>query len=282
VSGAGGVVHVTNGDAAIPDLRAAGVEGEILPWLDVLHDGPVPDVPEDELRRIRADFLGDGALARLEARDRVLASAERIVLWFEHDLYDQLQLVQVLATATAPAELVQTDTYLGDARLEGVEPAPVSERQRAAARAAWAALRAPDPRGLEGLEDGALPYLRPALRRLLEEFPSVANGLGRTEQQALEAVAAGASTRGEAFVASQAREQAIFMGDTTFFALLDRLEPLVGRHPELQVTPLGRQVLAGEADFVSSRWIGGVEIVSPSPAWRWHTADSGLVTMLAG
>jgi hypothetical protein len=250
--------------------------------LDVLHEGPVPDLPEDELRRVRARFLGDGALPRLEARDRALAGAERLVLWFEHDLYDQLQLVQVLASTSAPAELVQTDTYLGEAQLEGVEPRPVSGEQRAAARAAWAALRASDPRGLEGLDDGGLPYLRPALRRLLEEYPSVANGLGRSEQQALEAVAEGASTCFEAFAAAQAREQARFMGDTTFFALLEQLEPLVGRDPELDVTELGGRVLAGEADFVSSRWIGGVEIVSPAPAWRWHSADSGLVTMLAG
>jgi hypothetical protein len=55
------VVHLTNGDCAIPALRAAGVEGEILPWRWVLHDGPVPGLPPDELRAVRGRFLGNGA-----------------------------------------------------------------------------------------------------------------------------------------------------------------------------------------------------------------------------
>jgi hypothetical protein len=36
------VLHLTNGDCAIPALRATGVDEEILPWREVLHDGPVP------------------------------------------------------------------------------------------------------------------------------------------------------------------------------------------------------------------------------------------------
>jgi hypothetical protein len=33
---------LTNGDSATGAIRAAGIAGEILPWRDVLHDGPVP------------------------------------------------------------------------------------------------------------------------------------------------------------------------------------------------------------------------------------------------
>jgi Domain of unknown function (DUF1835) len=284
----GGVLNITNGDAAVPLLRAAGVEGEILAWREVLHDGPVPALPEPEFRRSRARFLGDAgavgfdaALAILEARDRALDSADRLVLWFEHDLYDQLQLIQVLASSEAPAELAQAETYLADTSVVELEPAVVGEAQRAAARSAWAAFRSPDPRSLEALEGDGLPFLRPALTRLLEEYPSVANGLSRSEQQALQAVAAGARTRVEAFEAAQAHEEQRFLGDASFFRLLERLEPLVGRDPVLQPTALGERVLAGEADFVTPRWIGGVEIVPPSPRWRWDAAHRRLVTMLA-
>src|SRR5918992_5801423 len=114
----GGVLHVTNGDAAVPALRAHGVEGPILPWGDLLHEGPVPAVEASRLRELRAAFLSgesgrsyDDVLADLEARDHALATADRLVLWFEHDLYDQLQLVQVLASSDRPAELAQAETY---------------------------------------------------------------------------------------------------------------------------------------------------------------------------
>jgi hypothetical protein len=39
---------VTNGDAAVERLAAAGITGEILPWRDVLHDGPVPHLPAED------------------------------------------------------------------------------------------------------------------------------------------------------------------------------------------------------------------------------------------
>jgi hypothetical protein len=281
----GGVLHITNGDAAVPVLRGAGVDGPILPWRDVLHEGPVPAVDSVELSRIRSRFLvslGGAApdvVDLFAERDAMLDAADELVLWFEHDLYDQLQLVQVLASSDAPAALVQAGTYLGEAELP--QPVVVSEEQRATARRAWAAFRAPDPRSLEALDCDGLPFLRPALDRLLEEYPAVRNGLGRSEQQALEAVAVGAANRMDAFLAAQTGDEPRFMGDTTFFVLLDRLEPLVGRDPELGLTPLGEEVLAGHADFVTARWIGGVEFKPPSPRWRWDHVDRRLVTMLA-
>jgi hypothetical protein len=287
----GGVLHVTNGDAAVPTLRAHGVEGPILAWRDILHEDPVPAVPGARLRQLRAGFLAgegglayDEVLAELEARDDALASASRLVLWFEHDLYDQLQLVQVLASSDVPTELAQAETYIGDSDIAGLTPEPVTGEQRALARRAWAALRAPDPSELETLaaaRDGELPFLGSALGRLLEEYPAVQGGLGRSERQALEAVAGGARTKTEAFAAAQAHEEARFMGDLTFFGMLDRIAPLVGRDPELRLTELGEQVLNGAADFVTSRWLGGVEIVPPRPAWRWDAAHRCLVTMLA-
>src|SRR5215208_227867 len=99
------LLHITNGDATVPGLRGAGLEGTIMPWRDVLHEGPVPDVADDELRRSRAAFLDRRSAAdvgtepELAERDRTLERHREgiYVLWFEADLYDQLQLVQILA-----------------------------------------------------------------------------------------------------------------------------------------------------------------------------------------
>ncbi|HET6638237.1 MAG TPA: helix-turn-helix transcriptional regulator, partial [Gemmatimonadota bacterium] len=100
------VLHVTNGDCAAERIALADLGGEILPWRDVLHEGPVPAGLDDAgLRARRAGFLGDSewageerVLRDLEERDARLAVTARdeIVLWFEPDLYDQLQLLQVL------------------------------------------------------------------------------------------------------------------------------------------------------------------------------------------
>ena len=78
-----------------------------MSWLDVLHEGPLPGgLDAEALRAERARFLaacGWGTAEEIEARLRArndLAAAvregEEIVLWFEHDLFDQLQLLQIL------------------------------------------------------------------------------------------------------------------------------------------------------------------------------------------
>src|ERR687897_3063924 len=99
--------HVTNGDIVVDLLRRAGLATDALAWADVLHEGPVPGGLDDGgLRRVRAEFLAgaDGADAaevrrRFEERDRALAAGRdgEYLLWFEADLYDQLQLAQILA-----------------------------------------------------------------------------------------------------------------------------------------------------------------------------------------
>src|SRR5438046_5396113 len=93
------LLHVTNGESAGNTLRQTVLGGAVLPWQDVLHEGPVPAGPRPGLRQARAAFLsgcgwgsGQAVLSALERRDQQLVQALRggcqVVLWFEHDLYD--------------------------------------------------------------------------------------------------------------------------------------------------------------------------------------------------
>jgi hypothetical protein len=49
----------------------------------------------------------------------------------------------------------------------------------------------------------------------------------------------------------------------------------------LAITPLGRTVLAGDADWLSlsppERWVGGVCIRANQPCWRWDERHSRAV-----
>src|SRR5215831_1372119 len=95
------MLHVTNGTSvSLADTRLGG---EVLVWMDVLHEGPVPSgLTDDELRRLRGIFLDAEwqtewpASDHLTYRDGALTAHDEIVLWFEHDLFDQLQLIQIL------------------------------------------------------------------------------------------------------------------------------------------------------------------------------------------
>jgi hypothetical protein len=153
------------------------------------------------------------------------------------------------------------------------------------AHAAWDAFRGTDPRTLAraaATPEERLPFLGPALRRALEELPGTRDGLGRMERQLLEAVAAGARTREDAFRATWAAEEAPFMGDTIAFDRLAGLGPLVDAGPEgLRLSETGAEVLAGRADPVEligvDRWLGGLHVGGGDPVWRWDAERGGII-----
>jgi hypothetical protein len=298
------MLHLTNGDVVAGLLRDARLPGTIIPWQDVLHEGPVPwRISHEELRDVRAKFLADCGWAPYEAvygmfaaRDRELTAvggAAEVVLWFERDLYDQLQLIQILdRIGTRRASFVD----LGEPRRLGVvkvlslyeKREPLTAQQREVGREAWRAFTSPDPTAIEHVIDhgvGPLPALEPALLRHLQEYPSVENGLSRTERQTLVAIANGAGTREELFPEVAAREQRPFLGDSSFWLYLARLA--AGRNPlitesngALTLTDAGQDVLERKEDNVRlngiDRWLGGVHLSGEEAEWRWDAAAGRL------
>jgi len=251
------LLHVTNGESAANTLRQTSLGGAVLPWQDALHAGPVPAGPRHLLLTTRAAFLSgcgwgskQAIRSALERRDRTLADAWRdgrqVIVWFEHDLYDQLQLIDVLALASAMAaapELIVVGSFPGKPsfrglgeltadQLESLWPSrtAASPRVLAAAVSAWDALGQPEPSALATLATAGipeLPFAGPALQRLLEELPAPRDGLSGTERRTLQAIAAGAVTPGAAFRAAQDLEAAPFLGDAWFYRALAAL----GRGP---------------------------------------------------
>jgi hypothetical protein len=312
---------ITNGDGAAELLQAAGRDDVILPWRDVLHEGPIVAGPLEKSSTLRASFLAgrfgldaDEVSAAFAERDATLrrhTDFETIELWFEHDLYDQLQLVQLLSFFADEGRhqgirLVQADDFLGRQRPETI--LRFGERARAAdeedldlADRVWADLAMPTPENVArrlNQQTDRLPFLEPALHRFLEELPA-RNGLSRTEATALAAIAAGATAPGRLFGLVLSKEEAAFMGDLSFSALLTDLAkaetPLIEdsvaasqtddriewwKSARLALTEIGRAVLAGDADHVAlnavDRWWGGTRL-NGRDVWRYDRAKMSLV-----
>ena len=299
---------VTNGSSAVATLERAGIPGEKLPWNDVLHDGPIPaGLDLDALATVRARYIADcgwGAfddvvadVRRRDTRLRRSSDDDEVVLWFEHDLYDQLQLLQFLDWFGAPGRRPARLSLICHARFVSLASddqvradfarrPPVTDGQIGLAREAWAAIRAPSPdRVLELLNGdvGALPFLADALERFLEELPG-RDGLARSERQLLAAVADGADTASEAFTVTQGRETAAWLGDASFVHYAARLTmgpaPLLRREGEtLALTDIGRAVLDEREDRIRvngiHRWWGGTRLTSES-LWRWDADRRAL------
>ncbi|MBO6575089.1 MAG: hypothetical protein JJ896_06730 [Rhodothermales bacterium] len=285
---------VTNGLSGVETLRLAGIPGELMSWDDVLHDGPVRGaLAPSEYRKSRARFLGglagaDQVEERLKQRDeRLHGYTGVIVLWFEHDLYDQLQLAEIVSRLDPAREvlLVPQDTYIAHSRAAALQQswtnrAPLSHDQRRQAETVWRTFTSERPDLIsEPIAQDALPFMPSALLRWCAMFPDRRAGLSRTERLVLELCANGPMPGGRLFGSTQAAEEAVFRGDWSFWRLLDGLKGLVvaqgdGAHHERswQCTALGLSVLRGEVDRLEAvgldRWFGGTR-VTPQNDWRW-------------
>lgn len=308
---------ITNGDSAADLLKESGYQGKILPWRDVLHDGPVPQTEDlSDLSDIRTDFLtqqtdmdGDKIRAGFRERDDIMQNCgdfSAIELWFEHDLYDQLQLIQILDffaknTEHPELSLVQADDYLGMQMPERIQKfaaikQTVTEAQKQTASDAWAVFTGDDPLKLNTafVQEDSLPFLQAARLRLMQEFPQSTNGLSKTQSHVLSLLAQGSQTAAQLFKATQDMEEAMFMGDLSFAHYLDKMifaeNPLITGAEKsyldmpykdyfgktLSLTDNGYAVLGQQTDAVAlngiDRWIGGTHVTDKN-LYLWDVDD---------
>lgn len=105
------ILHVTNGDVLAQRLSALGMPGILLPWREILHEGPLPtyasfdEKGRREFNAERAAFIiqqgwgtPEDVVFDMDQRDSLILnrSWSEVILWFERDLYDQLSLAQIL------------------------------------------------------------------------------------------------------------------------------------------------------------------------------------------
>ncbi len=241
-----------------------------------------------------------------------LSSHDEIVLWFEHDLFCQVHLIYLLdhfaqhPVAPARLSLICINQFAGivdfrglgqltaeqmislfDSRHE-VSPAELQLAQRA-----WSAYCATDPRELISLlneDTSALPFLSAALWLHVARFPSSHNGLGVAENRLLAFIAEGVTDYLQLCPKFFAAEPVYGLGDLAIQQDLRRMADaphalieLTGlpdwRSVQCRLTDTGREVLAGQADFVRlngiNQWLGGTHLTNDN-VWRWHAASRAL------
>jgi Domain of unknown function (DUF1835) len=312
-------LHIRCGSDIRDTLHQTGFTGDFLEYSDPICQGPVRDVPG--LLELRAQFLADAygrfmgftaaqSLAGLRDAEHRMAGAhdyERVVLWFEHDSYDQLILARCLAhlaDAPRPAhlELICIDRHpsvgrfiglgqLGPAELAALWPnrTVITPAKLELGRAIWTALRRSDPLDIGSIAatgTPALPFAAPALRRHLQELPGATDGLSMTQRLVLRLLSDAPARIGRMFAAlMQGLEPLPFLGDLMFLHVVEQMAPGVitieeGEKPfprMATITAADRQVLMGQIGYLSlappERWVGGV---IADGRWRWNETAGGI------
>src|SRR3982750_4807204 len=226
------MLNIHNGDSTATTAHQGAIPGAHFAFREAFIGGPTPaNLSEPEWRKLRAAHLSSAyggsweqAERDLERQHAALASFylhDEVVLWFEHDLFCQLNLIYVLDwfasrdRGKTKLSLICIDNFPGKENFHGLGELNATElaslfdtrhevtmREFETASAAWAAYRSPQPTHLENFlqrDTSAMPFLAPALRSHLARFPSTSNGLGRIEQRGLALVNDGLKTFVELF-----------------------------------------------------------------------------------
>ncbi len=321
------MLHIADGESVAGTLRESGIPGDVKVYGDLMYEGPTPaGLDEETWRETRARFIAGITRRALEEARQYLKECDNaltafhqhdeVVIWLDHTLSNQLILIRVLdwfsrqdlhrtkVSLICIGQYPGMDHFVGLGQLQANQLAsladtrlPVDEAQYRIAQAAWRAFTALDPTEIERFiqsDTSALPFLARRLRRHLEQFPSVENGLSRTERQALSVLRDHGSLPGlRLFFAVQHMENPIFMGDGSFYRMMADLSE--SRHPlveisdvpqhglgDVRITETGGKVLEGRADHVNlngiDRWLGGVHLKGDNAAWRWDRASERIVS----
>ncbi|TNE31747.1 MAG: DUF1835 domain-containing protein [Alphaproteobacteria bacterium] len=319
--------HIRCGSDIKHGLEIAGFQGQFLEFADPYCQGPVPDLPLPEFLQIRAEFISQNysitlkdALARQQKEYAAVtdfSGCDQLVLWFEHDAYDQFILAFLLETLAAVKlpktyEIICVDNVPGVPDFIGLgqlspealqylwehERRAVTTEMTALGTKVWQAYRKADFSVLLSLAQNgtpAIPQMAGAILRQLMELPSLQNGLSLTQQLALEILSEHGSLKaGQLFgILTTEKEPLPFLGDLMFWDVLaqmarakdapfDRDNPSLPWHQQqLTLNETGTKLLQNYLDFLSlsppPRWVGGCEIRADHPCPRWDHERQSIV-----
>ena len=218
------MLHILNGNGSARVFRESTLTGECLVWREALALGPTPcKTTGNDWNEVRAAHLAKtyeqdiarcrNTLLHQEQGLQEFTQHDETVLWFEFDLFCQVNLIYLLNwfnsqnLAGHRLSLVCIDkfpnvkNFRGLGQLEPEQLATLFNKRKPLRPAvlnlaadAWQAYTSPDPTQIEALsrkDTSGLPFLREAFLVHLARFPSLLNGLGRIEKVLLNLIIGG-------------------------------------------------------------------------------------------
>ena len=298
------MLHILNGGAIEETMRQSSIKGELFCFRDALISGPVTNSRDKESWRMtRARHLSGNYGVEFDECEHGLLEQEKtleshakhdeVVMWFEHDVFCQLNLLYLLDwfanvdLRNTELSLVNIGTFAGHENFRGLgelsseelaslfpQRQTLSGEHLSLGSKAWQAFQSADPTTIEKLLESdttQLPFLSTALKSHLRRFPAVANGLGEIERSALELVDDGSHNFEKLFPKFVSAKSVYGLGDSQLWMSLVDLtqgpQPLMSSEGEaepyeislstnFELTETGRSVLNDESDFIK---INGID-----------------------
>ncbi|WP_391203484.1 DUF1835 domain-containing protein [Psychrobacillus sp. L4] len=303
------MIHIVNGDAVGNKIQ--GIDGEIIVWREMYDFGPLSlEWSKEKQIQRRAIFFEERLgipsaffISNCEKQNHLLnniSTNEEVVLWFEHDRYDQTMLMYLLTELSSKGfeklSMISIDQYPGIYPFHGLgqlssqqlmalvdDKKEITMEQIHEAVSGWIAYNSNNKEDIEKwiqTEQHFLPFLLPVFKEHESYFPSPKTGLNEVEYLSLHLINEGVCQFYELFRIVTEKRVNAGLSDLHFAAILNEL--MKGKNPllssdlplpsyqlsssnaKLELTSHGLDVLNGKKnrlDFVGiDWWIAGVHI----------------------
>lgn len=278
------LLHITNGDSFTEKLNSLNIKGDIITWREMLCEGKtLTNVGSESFWKTRFEFLNKNYkvskswfIEKTLKEYRSLCNhkqQDEIVLWFEYDLFCQINMIAVLSWLKinrkyANISLVcsgkedDSDKMYGLSDLTDEQLLKLYENKVALSQDdieyadyVWQLYCSDNPIRLENLtdyNDYQFNYLSDAVHTHLHRFPSIKNGLNEMENNILQLAVDKKPTSKSEFLATILQNQGFLgFGDTQYNRALSRMKPLFSSFNPVKLTKKGNQILEGRTSYYS-------------------------------
>lgn len=277
-------LHITNGDSFTHKLKQIKLKGDIITWREMLCEGKTEtNVGSESFWKTRFEFLSKNYkvskswfIEKTLKEYRSLCNhkqQDEIVLWFEYDLFCQINMLAVISwlkshrrhaqiTLACSGRQEGSDRLLGLSELSDDQLMELYENRLELtqddiefADYVWQLYCSDNPIRLENLMDFdsyQFEYLGPSIQAHLKRFPSIKNGLNELENRILQIAATKEPESKMAFMGHLLRDQGWYgFGDTQYQRILTTLRPLFQSFNPTRLSKKGIAILENQTSFYS-------------------------------
>jgi hypothetical protein len=275
-------LHITNGDIFTQRLRKLKFKGEIITWREMLCEGKtVTNVGSEAFWKTRFDFLHKNYnvskswfVEKTLKEYRSLCNhkqEDEIILWFEYDLFCQINMLAVISWLKTHRRHVQISlvcsgreddtnrlyglSELSDEQIKKLfkQRVELSQDDIEFADYVWQLYCSDNPIRLEHLTDFEqyqFEYLGEALKTHLKRFPTIKNGLNEIENRVLQVAAEEKPKSKKQLLGSLLLDQGWYgFGDSQYGRILKNLRPLFHSFNPVRLSKKGREILENRNNF---------------------------------
>jgi len=278
------LLHITNGDSFTERLKPLKLKGDIITWREMLCEGQtLTNVGSENFWKARFEFLNKNYkvskswfIEKTLKEYRSLCNhkqQDKIVLWFEYDLFCQINMIAVLSWLKTHRKYAEISLVcsgkeddsdkmyalcdLSNEQLLGLyeNRTVLNQDDVEYADYVWQLYCSDNPIRLENLSDYndyKFDYLSDAIQNHLHRFPSIKNGLNQMENNILQLSVDKKPKSKKALLGNVLQNQGgLGFGDTQYERAINRLKPLFTSFNPVKLTKKGKEILDNQTSYYS-------------------------------